>query len=165
MSLNGRIQVSANFAEGPAAADLSSGTVDRKLTALLNYLDGSGAGQASKIYGDSNSVVQSVNTDLDLSGTLAGAFGTVVFNALKGLFIKAGDANPGNLTLGNGAAPFVGWFGAGTHTLSIAPGGVVALAEGSAGGRVVTATTADILRIASAATAGTYTYDVIVWGI
>lgn len=165
MALSGRIQIAAVFDESPSVADLSSGLINKKLPALLQFLDGAGAGQANKIWGDSASQAQSTNNDLDLSGTLAGSFGTVVFTALKGLIVKAGAANPGDLIVGNAAAnAFAGWFGAAAHTWAVAPGGILVAAEGSAAGRVVTAGTGDILRIASAATAGTYTYDVLLWG-
>ncbi len=164
MSLSGKFQVSANFDES-LAQDLGQRLFQCRKSSLIALLDGSGAGQANKIYADSVSVAQSINTDLDLSGALAGAFGTVVFTAIKGILIAAGSANPGNLTVGNVTNGITSPFGAATHSQIIAPGGVYANINPSAAGFAITAGTADLLRIASAATAGTYTFDVVVVGI
>jgi hypothetical protein len=164
MSLFSKINVSVN-ADESSPIDLGSRVYNMKKSKLLTLLDGSGLGQANKVYADSVSVAQSVNTDLDLSGTLAGAFGNVVFTALKALLVVAGDSNPGNLTVGNVTNGIVAWFGAATHSLVCTPGGIILLADPSAAGRTVTAGTADLLRIATPATVGTYTFDVAVVGI
>ena len=164
MSLSGKAQISVNFDES-LAQDLGQRIFQCRKSALLQFLDGSGAGQANKIFADSATVIQSVNTDLDLSGSLAGAFGTVVFTAIKGILIAAGAANPGNLTVGNVTNGITGPFGAATHSQIVAPGGFYANFNPSAAGFGITAGTVDLLRVASAATAGTYTFDVVVVGI
>lgn len=164
MSLVTKINLGFN-ADESSAIDLGSRVYAMKKSKLTTLLDGTGAGQANKLYADSFSVSQSVNTDLDLSGALAGAFGTVVFTALKGLLIVAGDSNPGALTVGNVTNGIVAWFGAATHSLTCKPGATILLTDPSAAGLSITAGTADLLRIASAATAGTYTFDVAVVGI
>jgi hypothetical protein len=164
-SLTGNSNVAVTFNES-GTFDLVSGSSQHRKSASLAWLSGSGAGQCSKIYSDSFSVSQSTNTDLDLSGSLAGVYGTVVFTAIKGILIVAGtNTGLGNLTVGNVTNGIVAPFGAATHSFAIAPGGVLFTANPSAAGFAITAGTADLLRIATAATAGTYTFDVVIWGI
>lgn len=164
MSLRGKVSIRVDFLE-EVARDLGSKQAPVNLSKLLEFLDGTGAGQASVIYADSASVAQSTNTDLDLAGSLAGAFGSAVFAAIKGIIIVAGASNPGNLVVGNVTAGIVAPFGAATHSMAIAPGGMLLNVNPSAAGFTLTATTADLLRIASAATTGTYTWDIVIFGI
>lgn len=150
-----------------AAVDLGNRVRDIALAGNLVFADGSGIGQVNKSYSDSGSQIQSVNTDLDLSGALTGDDGaSLVLTGVKALCIVAGSANPGNLTVG--PAPSNGWTGpfSGTTPAIVLPaGGRLCIARGDASGWPVTAGTGDLLRIASAATAGTYTYDIVLLGI
>lgn len=162
--LKGQINLKIDFLEA-LAQDL--GDKSFKLTkSLLRLLeDGTGLNQAQRLYGDSLSVVQSVNTDIDLAPGPTGAFGAVLFAALKAIIVVAGEANPADLTVGNVTNGIVGPFAAATNSLKCAPGGCIVLVNPSAGGWSVTAGTADLLRIASAATVGTYTADIVLLGI
>ena len=141
------------------------------LAANLDFADGSGAGQANKVYvrGQSGlgTQIQSVNTDIDLSGSLTDDLGqSVVFTAIKGIYVRAGDSNPGILSIGPAAANgFVGPFSGTTPAIALPAGGRFCVARFDAAGWAVTAGTGDLLRIASAAGAGTYTYDLVVVGI
>jgi hypothetical protein len=164
MALQSLITLRATIAEA-IAQDLGSKSQNIEKSKLITLLDGTGLGLASKVWQDSVSQAQSVNNDLDLSGSLAGAFGAVVFTAVKGIIVIAGDSNPGNLVIGNVTNGIVAPFGAATHSMAVAPGGIFANINPSAAGFGVTASTADLLRIASAATVGTYTYDVVIIGI
>lgn len=166
MALQGSLKVVANFTN-TLAQSVSTNSSLAQLAPTLAYVDGSGAASANKIWAPLTgySVAQSTNTDIDLAGSLAGTYGTVVFAALKGLVIKAGDANLGNLTVGNVTNGITGFLGAATHSIIIQPGGVFCIATPGASGYALTAGTADLLRIASAGTTGTYTWDILAWGI
>lgn len=166
MSLQGSVKVTGEFINSIAQSLQSVAAVARPY-ALLSYLDGSGAGQVSKLWSPltAYSVAASTNTDIDLSGSIAGTYGTVVFTALKGIFIKAGDANPGNLVVGNVTNGITAPFGAATHSLQVQPGGVLLLATPSAAGWPISAGTVDLLRIASSGTTGAHTWDMLLWGI
>lgn len=142
------------------------------LAANLDFTDGSGAGQVSKVFvrgqGLGGSQAQSVNTDLDLSGSLTDDLGnTVVFTQVKAIIVAVPSTNPGNLTVG--PAPANGFTGpfSGTTPAIVLPGaeaGRFAVARFGATGWTVTAGTGDLLRIASAATSGTYNYDLVILG-
>lgn len=165
MSLQGKVNLRFDF-ENTGLQD--SGSKSAKITKalLLPFLDGTGLGQANKIYADDISVVQSVNTDIDLSGTLVDQFGVaLLFTAIKGLLVVAGSANPGNLTVGNVTNGITSPFGAATHSQLVTPGGWYGNFTPSVAGYAITAGTVDLLRIASAATVGTYTFSVYVLGI
>jgi hypothetical protein len=131
---------------------------------LQSFSDGTGLGQIQKLYGDLFSQAQSVNNDIDLNPGPAGAFGAVLFNTLKGIIVINDAASPGNITVGNVTNGITSPFGAATHSQIVAPGGIYANLNPSAIGFTVTAGTADLVRIASAANAGTYTGAVVLLG-
>ena len=166
MALQGSVKVIANFTNS-LSQTLTNVNAVSNLTKLLSFVDGSGAGQASKIFAPITqySVSASTNTDIDLSGSLAGSYGTVVFTAIKGILIIACESKPGILTVGNVTNGIVAPFGAATHSQQVAIGGVYLNATPAAAGWTISAGTQDLLRIASAATVGTYTWDILVWGI
>lgn len=162
--LSGQFNFRADFLEA-LAQDL--GDKSFKLTKALQrvFSDGTGAFQVNKMYADTLATIQSVNTDIDLNPGPTGAFGAVLFAALKAIILVAGDANPGDLTIGNVTNGIVGPLGAATNSIKAAPGGIIALVNPTAAGWSVTAGTADLLRVASAANAGNYTSDIILLGI
>lgn len=127
-------------------------------------LSGTGVNQVDKIFADQRSLASGATEDLDLVGTaLTDPFGvTVSFTKVKGVFLAASANNTTNLTIGNGTNPFVGPFGAGTHSLQLQPGGMIWLFAPHTGW-TPTATTADILKVANAAGA-TATYNVTIIG-
>lgn len=162
--LSSLINIRAQFLEA-ISQDLGAKNQNVDKSKVIHLVDGTGLGQASKIWADSGSQVQSVNTDLDLNGSaLTGAFGTVSFTKIKGILVFAGDSNPGNLVIGNVTNGIVAPFGAATHSMAVAPGGVFMNVNPQAAGFALTASSADLLRIASAATTGTYTYDIVIIG-
>jgi hypothetical protein len=147
------------------AQDLGQKSQNIDKAKIFQFADGSGLGQFSKVWQDSVTQIQSVNNDLDTNGSsLTGAFGTVSFAALKGILVIANDSNPGNLVIGNVTNGIVAPFGAATHSQAVAPGGVFLNINPSAAGFPTVAGTADLIRIASAATVGNYSYDVVLFG-
>jgi hypothetical protein len=163
MSVSGKVSLRVDFLEA-LAQDLGAKQFNLTKSLLLSLDDGSGLNQVSKLYADDFSQIQSVNTDLDLNPGPTGAFAAVAFTTLKGIIVFAGSANPGNLIIGNVTNGIVAPFGAATHSQSVSPGGFYANLNPSATGWTVTAGTQDLVRIASAATAGTYTGSIILLG-
>jgi hypothetical protein len=163
MSVSGKISIRLDFLEA-LAQDLGAKQFNLTKAVLLALDDGSGLNQVSKLYADQFSVAQSVNTDIDLNPGPTGAFAAVPFTTLKGIIVIADSTNLGNLTIGNVTNGITSPFGAATHSQIVAPGGFYANVNPSATGWTVTAGTADLLRIASAATVGTYSGSVILLG-
>jgi hypothetical protein len=136
-----------------------------KIKKELALTTGTGAGQADQIFTDRRTLPAGTSEDLDLAGTLINALGDVItFARVKGIIVIADGTNPNNLVVGNAATnPFVGPFGSAVHTHSVRPGGFYAWGCTDATGYVVTATTADLLRILAGA-GGNHIYDIVIVG-
>jgi hypothetical protein len=163
MSVSGKINLRVDFLEA-LSQDLGAKQFNLTKSLLAALSDGTGLNQVQKVYGDVFSQAQSVNNDIDLNPGPTGAFGTVLFTTLKGIIVFADATNLGNLVVGNVTNGITSPFGAATHSQIVAPGGVYMNINPSATGWPVTAGTADLLRIASAATVGTYSGSVVLIG-
>jgi hypothetical protein len=163
MSVSGKISLKVDFLEA-LAQDLGAKQFAMTKAALLALDDGSGLNQVSKLYADDLTTIQSVNTDIDLNPGPTGAFAAVPFTTLKGIVVIADSANPGLIIVGNVTNGIVAPFGAATHSQAVSPGGIYMNINPSATGWTVTAGTQDLLRVASAANAGTYKSSIILLG-
>jgi len=116
-------------------------------TYQLILADGTGANQADLQYADTATIAASTNLDIDLT-SVEDAFGNALGAAeVVQVVIVSAAANTTNLTTGGSGSDFVG-----LPALTIAPGGMVNLANGGANGiGAVTNGTADTIRIANAA--------------
>lgn len=148
------------------ALDLGQTVSTQTLTWGNNWTDGTGSGQADMIWSDTRTIAASGTDDLDLAGSLVGALGTTLtFARIKLIAISADAGNTNNVVVGAAAsAQFVGPFGASTHTHAIKPGGMYATAAPGATGWPVTATTADLLRIANSGAGTSVTYSILLVG-
>lgn len=168
MSLpNINLQVNISGSNAASGSSPGGGSENFNITQLLQLLSGTGSGQADTVYDASLSLAASASNSLDLIGALTDKFGaTVNLLHVKAIFIRAGAANPGDLTLGNGATPAALGFGAGTHTWALSPGECffATKGQGASAGWACVGGASDIFKIAAAATAGTYTFDIIVVG-
>ena len=152
-----QIDATGNATIGGAIPTFSKGK-----TADIVLADGTGSGQASKVYAAQRTVLTAANDDIDLAGVLTDVFGVAEsFATVKAIVIRSADGNTTNLTVS--PAPtngFLGPFGASTHTLQVRPGGALVFAAPQTGW-TVTAGTGDLLRIANAAGAtATYTIEI-----
>lgn len=137
---------------------------------VLNLVDGTDANKTDEAYIAERTVASATNDDIDLAGSLENVFGeTITFAEIVGIIVinqqKDGTANTTALTIGAGSNPFVGFLGGTTPTIGpIQPGGAFMLFSGHASGiGTVTATSADILRIANASGASN-TYQIAIIG-
>jgi len=167
MPLQGTLLAVSAYAELTSALDLGSGRAAQSLSRKMSLGNGTTAGNADRVWSDRRTLAASGTEDLDLAGVLLDAFGaTVTFARIKGLIIAAADANANNVVVGAAAsAPWVTLLGA-THTLTLRPGAFVAVGTGAADatGYAVTATTADLLKIANSGAGTSVTYDIHIIG-
>lgn len=127
--------------------------------------NGTGLDQANAFYVDDFSIAASGSLDIDLAGSLTDAHGNpLVFTAVKEILLVADAANVNDVVLGNGSAPFVGPFSAGTVTVSVAPGNRFNATNYSAAGWPVTATTADIIKLANSGAGSAVTGTIVIVG-
>jgi hypothetical protein len=152
------------------SSTLDLGEADAPLSKTYRKIlaTGTGAGLADKIFHDQRTLSASGSEDLDLAGVLTDPLGaTLTFARVKGLIIAAAAANTNNVIVGGAASNgFISWVGGATHTVTVRPGGVLALfaGEGDATGYAVTAATGDLLHVANSAGGTGVTYDVIIIG-
>jgi hypothetical protein len=128
--------------------------------------DGAGANQMNQVWADAGrTLAASANDDLDLSGVLVNKLGTTVaFARVKFIYIKVVTTTAGyTLNVGGGSNPFVTHLTGTTPVIVLRAGGALCLVAPDATGYVVTAGTADILRINNPS-GGTITYDIIIAG-
>jgi hypothetical protein len=164
MPLSGELGMHATLTY-TAGLDLGTATFPIGYAKRWALTSGVGANQSDIEFTDQRTVASGATDDLDLTGTaLKDAYGTnIALVKVKAVLIEAAAANTTNLTVGNATAPFVGWFGAGTHTIVLKPGDFFMIASPGLAGWGVTATTADILRVTNAAGASA-NYTIIVIG-
>lgn len=153
-------------AEQTTTLDLGGGTIaigpnDTKIT-LEN---GTATGQASKIFSDQRTLAASATESLDLAASLVDALGsTLTFATIKAIYIKASADNTNDVIVGGAASnAFYGPFDAADNTVQVKPGGAMLLVAPKTGW-AVTASTADILKIANSAGTTGVTYDVVLVG-
>lgn len=143
----------------------------KTVTAALNFgrsislANGTGAGQADKMWDDTRTIAASTSDDLDLAGVLADAFGALVtFVKVKALIVAAAAGNTNNVVIGNHpTAGFLGPLGAAAHTIAVPPGQLFAVTFGTSGW-TVTPTTADILRITNGGAGTSVDYSIVIIG-
>ncbi len=165
MPLDTTVKVSVD-AIHTALLDLATATAPLGFTRAVALATGTGANQADRIFHDTRTLTASANEDLDLAGVLVDAFGaTLTFARVKALVIAADAANTNNVIVGNAATnPFLTWVGAATHTVTVRPGGMLALACSDATAYAVTAGTGDLLRIANSGAGTSVTYSIVLVG-
>lgn len=131
-----------------------------------NWASGVLAGQADLVWSSTNTLTASSNVDLDLAGILTAPLGgTLTFARLKAILVSADAGNTNNVVVGGAAsAQFVGPFGAAAHTVAVQPGGMYCVVAPGATAWPVTATTADLLRIANGGAGTPVTYDIMIIG-
>lgn len=149
------------------SSDLSSAADDLIKRYGVHLESGSGAGKADRVFADTRTLAASATETLDLAGSLTDAYGTTTsFARVKFILISAAAANTNNVVVGaNASADWVGLLNA-AGTITLRPGATFAAMSGSADatGMVVTATTADLIKVANSAAGTSVTYDVIIVG-
>ncbi len=148
------------------ALDLGTASFPINLPAAKTTLsDGTGDGQASKIFSDQRTIAASSSENLDLAGGLTDAYGTTItFATIKAIYVKAADTNTNDVVVGAAASNgFVGPFAADDNSVTVKPGGAL-LIFAPKSGWAVTASTADILKIANSSSGTGVVYDVVLVG-
>jgi hypothetical protein len=146
--------------------DLGSVSFSFNQSALAQVSAGTGSGKSDKLFSDSRTLAASATENLDLAGVLTDPFGsTLTFGHVKAIYVHAAAANTNDVCLGGHAtAAFVGPFADATDVICVKPGGALLLTVPSGVGWAVTATTADMLKVANSAGTTGVTYDILILG-
>jgi hypothetical protein len=127
------------------------------------FANGTGSGQADKIFRDQRTLTTGQTEDLDLAGVLTDPFGAIVTFAKVKVIMIENLSTARTLTVGGASTfQFVNWVGGATHTINIPPGGFFAISAPAAG-FAVTAGTGDLLKIANDA-GSSCIYNIIIIG-
>lgn len=165
-SLSGRLSLNVDMT---LASALDIGTAEYRPQYGANYVldNGTGANQANELFADNRTLVASAIENLDLAGSLINAFGTaIVFDKIKALIVKAAPGNVNDVLVGGAAsAQASSFFGDVTDVVKVKPGGMVAFVAPDASGYDVTATSADLLKIANSAGGTPVSYTIIIIGV
>jgi hypothetical protein len=151
-----------------AVADAPSIKDNNTLLITDNLTNGTGtADVASKIYHDIRTLAHSSNEEFDLAGVLEDAFGDVLtFTIVRGLFIinkELSSAAP-VLEVGGATNAFSSIFGSATDKVKVAGAGMIAFWNPTVAGYAVTASTADIIKVANTHGADSCTYQIVIIG-
>lgn len=170
MALNGTLTLALRAAL-TGTADFGAPVSNVDFTQAFTFADGTAAGQADIIWTDERTVASASNDDIDLSPIVDAIGVSRAPVEIVGIILvnapRSGAANTTNLTLGVGTNPVTpGFLGGTTPTVGpIRPGGMFMIwnSDNAAGFGAITATTADILRIANSSGAAA-TYQIAVVG-
>ncbi|MCX5229674.1 hypothetical protein [Streptomyces sp. NBC_00233] len=150
-----------------SALDLSTVSSPVTVRAATTWQSGTGAGKADRMFSDRRTLAASATEDLDLAGVLLDAFGAAITWArVKGLYIRAADANVNNVVVGNASSnAWAALLGA-TGTITLRPGASFGVTVGAADATAyaVTAGTADLLKVANSGAGTSVSYDVVIIG-
>lgn len=132
---------------------------------VLDFVNGTGAGQFDLLWTDTRTLAASATEDLDLAGVLADALGaTLTMAEVVGILITAAAANTNAVVVGDATAP-VPLFGGTNPTISVKPGGVFLIAAPNAAGQfTVGAGSTDDLKIANSSSGTSVTYTISILG-
>lgn len=128
---------------------------------------GTGAGQVDLVFTDTRTLSASGTEDLDLAGSLTGAFGsTLTFARIKAVYVSAAAANTNNVQVTRPASNGVPWLMAAGDGIALRPGAFVLWGSGSADatGVAVTAGTGDLITFTNSAGTTSVTYTVVILG-
>lgn len=168
MSLVGQIDAQIRLTHTLDTAELSTPTdepISPSLWGTWAVTDGTGANQADLLWHDQRTLGATTSEDLDLAGSLTDVYGaTLTFARIKGLYVKAADANGANIVVGGAAAnAWIGFFNATTDKFKLTPGAFsLNIAPGATAWPVV-AGTGDILKIENT-DGSAATYDILIMG-
>lgn len=129
------------------------------------HVTGTGAGASDMQWSDTRTLTASSAEDLDLAGSLIGPFGaTLTFARIKGLIIVAAAANTNNVVVSSPASNAVPLFGGTTGSISLGPDELFCWFSPAATGKVVTASTGDLIHVANSGAGSSVNYDVVIIG-
>jgi hypothetical protein len=145
--------------------DLGDATFPISFTQAISLLNGTGAGQADRVFTDTRTLTASAAESLDLAGALTDAFGaTVTFARIKTVIVAALATNTNDVQVTRPASNGVPLFMAAGDGIPVRPGGAFAWFCSDVTGIAVTAGTGDLLTLTNSAGTTSVTYTILIFG-
>jgi hypothetical protein len=163
MALSATIKAGIN-AVHTSVLDLGTATFPLNLLQSISLTDGTGAGQADRIFHDTRTLAASANESLDLAGSLTNAYGTVTFARIKAILVIAASGNTNDVQFTRPASNGVPLFMAAGDGIALAPGDFFLWASSTAAGKAVTASTGDLLTLTNSAGSTSVDYTIVIIG-
>jgi hypothetical protein len=146
------------------ANDLGTPTIAIDRRAPATFTTGTGDRQSDLLFSDERTIAASGNENLDLAGVLADPFGTTLtFVEVTAIWVEADCANTNNVVLGAATSPALLGFGGTTPTWAVQPCGRFVVTAPKAGW-TITASSADLLKVANSGSGTEVKYRIIVVG-
>lgn len=157
------VDLAVNISSGLDLAGVSS---PLRYARQLDLAPGSGAGQISKVFHDQRTLAASATEDLDLAASLTDPLGaTLTFAKVRLLLVYAAPGNTNLVNVGGASSNgFITPFGDATDVVKVRPGGLLLMTAPDLTGLAVTASTADLLKIANSGSGTGVTYDIVILG-
>lgn len=164
MALSASVKATIN-ATLTKTADFESASSRIDHALAISLTDGTGAGNADRIFKDTRTLAASATEDLDLSGALTNIYGeTVAFADIRAILITADAGNTNNVNVTRPASNGLALFIAAGDGLPVRPGGMFLWACPDATGVAVTAGTGDLLTLTNSAGSTSVTYSITIIG-
>lgn len=146
------------------ARDLGSEVNPFAKAVSLAFANGTGAGQADRVFADTRTLIASATEDLDLAGVLVDGDGaTITFAKIKGVLLFADEANVNDVVVTRPATLGVPLMTAVSSGRAVRPGGFDGWACPGPG-IAVTPATGDLLTITNGAGGTPVTYTIVIIG-
>jgi hypothetical protein len=160
MATTGTISGTFNIKDIRTVGTVTNATIPVNWNPSSAFTDGVGALMGNVLYQNTLALSAGVY-NFDLAGTLTDGFGTTMSLARVKALGFLNNSSTNTMTLGNHASAAFSTIWGLTGTMIIRPGGWMILTCVDATGYAVTATTADILKIAGT---GTDTFSIYILG-
>jgi hypothetical protein len=162
MSQSARITVDVKIDQA-IEGDLNVAKNSVAFSDIVQLLNGTDSGQASKTFSDRRTIAGGATDSLDLTAVLLDAFGNAIsFTAIKAIVIRAAAGNGDTLTVGGNENAFASFLGSTADAVVIDAGGLFVMT--SSAGYTVVANTGDVLDITNDDVAAAE-YEIILIGI
>jgi len=161
-SANVKVTATSTFSN---ALDLSTITDTLRLPIVHAFTNGTGADKAEITWHDQRTLAKETADNLDLAGGLSHAFGTATFTKIKALIIQNTSTATGLvLHVGGAASNAVSTLTAATNDVVVVGAGGTLVLTAPTDGYVVTAGSADVLKVYNPHAETAVTYDIVVIG-
>lgn len=143
--------------------DLSSLTDTLNELFTQTFENGTGTGQANKMWSDTRTLADNTSESLDLAGSLTDSFGAAItFAKIKAIIIRNKSTTQALAVGGAASNQFINWVANSSDIINIPAGGMFMLTAPA--GFAVTASTGDLLKIANGSAGQSTDYDIVLFG-
>lgn len=157
LTLRGKIDYTSSLDQGIARAALT-------LEQAITLTDGTGSGQADRVFSDQRTIAASSSETLDLNSMVDPFAIAKTIAKIKFIMIVASSSNTNNVEVGGAASNqfYANLFKDSSDKIVLRPGAAFCFYDPT--GLTVTDASADSLKIANSSSGSSVTYDILIVG-